>query len=47
MSADGLKDTLEHDRVILDCGDGAAIVFLGEPEAAMVCAPGVDDGPDR
>lgn len=34
----GLKNTTEHDRVILDCGDGAAIVFLGEPEAAMHCA---------
>jgi class 3 adenylate cyclase len=35
---EGLQDTLEHDRVILDCGDGAAIVFLGEPESAMLCA---------
>ncbi|HEV2691578.1 MAG TPA: hypothetical protein VG347_01645 [Verrucomicrobiae bacterium] len=35
---EGLKDTAEHDRVILDCGDGAAIVFLGEPEGAMTCA---------
>jgi class 3 adenylate cyclase len=35
---EGLKNTPEHDRVILDCGDGAAIVFLGEPEAAMTCA---------
>ncbi|MDR3457239.1 MAG: hypothetical protein P4N60_07325 [Verrucomicrobiae bacterium] len=35
---EGLKDLTEHDRVILDCGDGAAIVFLGEPEAAMTCA---------
>jgi class 3 adenylate cyclase len=35
---DGLADTVEHDRIILDCGDGAAIVFLGEPEAAMTCA---------
>jgi len=35
---EGLKGTPEHDRVILDCGDGAAIVFLGEPEAAMKCA---------
>jgi len=36
--SEGLKDTAEHDRIILDCGDGAAIVFLGEPEAAMTCA---------
>jgi len=36
--SEGLQHTLEQDRVILDCGDGAAIVFLGEPESAMVCA---------
>lgn len=35
---EGLKQVHEHDRVILDCGDGAAVVFLGEPEAAMECA---------
>jgi len=34
----GLAEVAEHDRVILDCGDGAAVVFLGEPESAMTCA---------
>ena len=36
--SEGLKDMPEHDRVILDCGDGCAIVFLGQPEGAMLCA---------
>ena len=33
-----LQDVPESDRVILDTGDGAAICFLGAPEAAMFAA---------
>ena len=33
----GIQDVPEGDRVILDTGDGAAICFLGDPEAAMFC----------
>jgi class 3 adenylate cyclase len=33
--ADAIEDLAESDRVILDTGDGAAICFLGDPEAAM------------
>jgi hypothetical protein len=33
-----IQDVPEADRVILDTGDGAAICFLGDPEAAMFCA---------
>jgi class 3 adenylate cyclase len=33
-----LQDQAEADRVILDTGDGAAVCFLGDPEAAMFCA---------
>ncbi len=33
----GIQDVAESDRVILDTGDGAAICFLGDPEAAMFC----------
>jgi hypothetical protein len=32
-----IQDVPEPDRVILDTGDGAAICFLGDPEAAMFC----------
>lgn len=35
---EAIKDGPESERVILDCGDGAAIVFLGDPELAMLCA---------
>jgi hypothetical protein len=34
----GIQELAEADRVILDTGDGAAICFLGDPEAAMFCA---------
>jgi class 3 adenylate cyclase len=34
----GIQELAENDRVILDTGDGAAICFLGDPEAAMFCA---------
>ncbi len=34
----GIQDVPEGDRVILDTGDGAAVCFLGDPEAAMFCA---------
>jgi class 3 adenylate cyclase len=30
-----IRDVAENDRVVLDTGDGAAICFLGAPEAAM------------
>jgi Tfp pilus assembly protein PilF/class 3 adenylate cyclase len=33
-----IKDVPEGDRVILDTGDGAAVCFLGAPEAAMFAA---------
>ena len=36
--AEGIQELAEADRVILDTGDGAAICFLGDPEAAMFCA---------
>jgi class 3 adenylate cyclase len=35
--ADSVRETPEADRVMLDTGDGAAICFLGDPEAAMFC----------
>jgi class 3 adenylate cyclase len=33
----GIQDVPAADRVILDTGDGAAVCFLGDPEAAMFC----------
>jgi class 3 adenylate cyclase len=30
-----IRDVAENDRVLLDTGDGAAVCFLGAPEAAM------------
>src|SRR6204780_5040960 len=33
--ASAIKDVPEDERVILDTGDGAAICFLGAPEAAL------------
>src|ERR1700733_1819326 len=36
--ANSIKDVPEDERVILDTGDGAAICFLGAPEAAMFAA---------
>jgi class 3 adenylate cyclase len=33
----GIQDVATADRVILDTGDGAAVCFLGDPEAAMFC----------
>jgi class 3 adenylate cyclase len=38
---EAIKDCPESGRVILDCGDGAAIVFLGDPEQGLRCALGV------
>lgn len=35
---EAIKNVPEADRVILDTGDGAAICFLGAPEAAMFAA---------
>src|SRR6266849_810601 len=36
--AEAIRDVPEIDRVILDTGDGAALCFLGDPEAAMFSA---------
>ena len=36
--AAAIAEVPESERVILDTGDGAAICFLGDPEAAMFCA---------
>jgi tetratricopeptide (TPR) repeat protein/class 3 adenylate cyclase len=36
--AEAIQDVPESERVILDTGDGAAICFLGAPEAAMFAA---------
>ena len=36
--AEAIKNVVEAERVILDTGDGAAICFLGAPEAAMFAA---------
>src|SRR5580658_8977190 len=36
--AEAIKEVPESDRVILDTGDGAAVCFLGAPEAAMFAA---------
>ena len=36
--ADAIRDVPESERVILDTGDGAAVCFLGSPEAAMFAA---------
>ncbi len=36
--ASAIQDVPEDERVILDTGDGAAICFLGAPEAAMFAA---------
>jgi hypothetical protein len=36
--AEAVRDVAEAERVILDTGDGAAICFLGDPDAAMACA---------
>jgi class 3 adenylate cyclase len=33
----GIQDVPAADRIILDTGDGAAVCFLGDPEAAMFC----------
>src|SRR5471032_2920055 len=35
---DAIREVAESDRVMLDTGDGAAICFLGAPEAAMFTA---------
>ena len=36
--ADAIRDVPENERVLLDTGDGAAVCFLGAPEAAMFAA---------
>src|SRR5579862_8321981 len=35
---EAIRDVPEGERVILDTGDGAAVCFLGAPEAAMFAA---------
>lgn len=42
--ADALGDIGEHDRIILDTGDGAAVTFLGAPENALFVALRTRDG---
>src|SRR5262249_51476252 len=32
------RNVAENDRIVLDTGDGAAVCFLGAPEAAMFTA---------
>jgi class 3 adenylate cyclase len=39
-----LERVRQWDRVILDTGDGVAVVFLGDPEDALVAAIAVRDG---
>src|SRR4051812_343990 len=41
--ADSLVDLGAHDRVVIDTGDGAAIAFLGDPEAALFAALAIFD----
>ena len=36
--AEAIREVPESERVILDTGDGAAVCFLGAPEAAMFAA---------
>src|SRR5579863_10643773 len=36
--SDAIREVPESERVILDTGDGAAVCFLGAPEAAMFAA---------
>src|SRR5215470_12166073 len=36
--SEAIRDVPENERVILDTGDGAAVCFLGSPEAAMFAA---------
>jgi class 3 adenylate cyclase len=36
--SEAIRDVAENDRVMIDTGDGAAICFLGAPEAAMFAA---------
>jgi class 3 adenylate cyclase len=42
--ADALGAVAEHDRIILDTGDGAAVTFLGAPENALFVALRTRDG---
>jgi len=41
--AESLADLGAHDRVVIDTGDGAAIAFLGDPEAALFAALAIFD----
>jgi len=43
LLADALGQAASHSRVILDTGDGAAIVFLGAPEDALFVATSLRD----
>ncbi len=40
---EAIKDVAVNDRIILDTGDGAAIVFLGDPEDALFVALNLKD----
>ncbi|HEU4382648.1 MAG TPA: protein kinase [Anaeromyxobacteraceae bacterium] len=42
--AAAIRGVPEEERVLLDTGAGAAICFLGDPEAAMACAVGLREG---
>src|ERR671931_1976469 len=39
-----LEQVPVRDRIILDTGDGAAVTFMGDPEAALFAAMAVRDG---
>ena len=41
--AESLADLGAHERVVIDTGDGAAIAFLGDPEAALFAALAIFD----
>src|SRR4051812_17394026 len=41
--AESLVDLGAHDRIVIDTGDGAAIAFLGDPEAALFAAIAIFD----
>src|SRR4051812_27117681 len=41
--AESLVDLGAHDRIVIDTGDGAAIAFLGDPEAALFAALAIFD----
>jgi class 3 adenylate cyclase len=44
---EALRDVAENDRIILDTGDGVALVLLGAPEDALFVALTIRDGTAR